>query len=320
MKVHLFSHESDLDGIISAAIGLIRFPQAEVVFMGYSKENFLTLIEKISIANRLMEKSIFIISDLGLNDSLIQPLRDIFIEASKKKNDIIWVDHHPWSENGINEIKRHIELVFDPSGKKCASDLMYERFLFGNDIARILASLAHAMDFFTKDQYLTPISELIKYYLSFQDSSSRLFDLSLRISNGILWDINMERDYRRYSILSNNDKKEVLSTMIKKSISSLDVVFVRSSLYLQTSLFSEEIFRITNADLVIFYDEKGKISIRRNNEKIACNEIAAHLFFGGGHKYAAGGCVKKMSTVEDVIIEIERAIANIYDNDSKIIK
>ncbi|MDX1371669.1 MAG: hypothetical protein R3321_04325 [Nitrososphaeraceae archaeon] len=319
MKVTLFSHESDLDGLISASIGLIRFPQAKVIFLGYSKESFLTLAERISIANRNNEKHTFIISDLGLAESLVDPLKNVFIDVSVKKNDLIWVDHHPWSERSITKIKEYVELVLDRSGKKCASELMYERFLFGNERAKILASLAHAMDFFTKDQYLTPISELIKYYLSFQDSGSRLLNLSIRLSSGILWDVDMEKDYRKYSILSHNDKKEVLSSMRKKNISCFEVVFVKSSLYLQTSLFSEEVFKITNADLAIFYDENGKISIRRNTEKIACNKIAERLLFGGGHKYAAGGYIK-MSTVEDVIREIELIVSNLYPNNSKIRK
>ena len=319
MKVTLFSHESDLDGLISAAIGLIRFPQAKVIFLGYSKESFLTLVEKISIANKINEKHTFIISDLGLSDSFVDLLKNVFIDSSTNKNDLIWVDHHPWSENSINEVNEYIELVLDQTGKKCASELMYERFLVGNERAKILASLAHAMDFFTKDRYLTPISELIKYYLSFQDSGSRLFNLSIRLSKGILWDVDMENDYRKYSILSNIDKKEVLSSMRKKNINCLDVVFVKSSKYLQTSLFSEEVFKITNADLAIFYDENGKISIRRNNEKIACNEIAECMLFGGGHKYAAGGYLK-VTTLEDVIKEIERIVSNLYPNYGKITK
>ena len=34
MKVIIFSHESDLDGLYSAAIGLMRYPQAMTVFLG----------------------------------------------------------------------------------------------------------------------------------------------------------------------------------------------------------------------------------------------------------------------------------------------
>jgi len=39
LKVLIFSHESDLDGLYSAAIGLIRYPQAMTVFLGYGADN-----------------------------------------------------------------------------------------------------------------------------------------------------------------------------------------------------------------------------------------------------------------------------------------
>ena len=58
--------------------------------------------------------------------------------------------------------------------KNVAADLMYETFLRGNEIAATLARLAHAMDFFTNDQYLTPTSELIHYYRTFSDFYRRL--------------------------------------------------------------------------------------------------------------------------------------------------
>ena len=43
MKVMIFSHESDLDGLYSAAIGLLRYPQAMTIFLGYGLENFQKL-------------------------------------------------------------------------------------------------------------------------------------------------------------------------------------------------------------------------------------------------------------------------------------
>ena len=43
MEVLIFSHESDMDGLFSAAIGLLRYPQARTVFLGYGKESFETM-------------------------------------------------------------------------------------------------------------------------------------------------------------------------------------------------------------------------------------------------------------------------------------
>jgi uncharacterized protein len=66
---------------------------------------------------------------------------------------------------------------------------------------------------------------------------------------------------------------------------------------------------VTNADIAIFYGENGKISIRRNNDKIDCNAIALNLIDGGGHKFAAGGTIQSDPNKSDNIIsEIERII------------
>jgi oligoribonuclease NrnB/cAMP/cGMP phosphodiesterase (DHH superfamily) len=312
MRVVLFSHESDVDGIFSTAIGLIRYPQARTFFLDYSKESFMKIINQIFFSNEFQEKKLFIISDLGFNDSLLNIFKGTLNNFNKIKNEIIWVDHHPWSKNTIDEIHSFVELILDDSGKKCASELMYERFLLDNDYARHLANLAHTTDFFIKDQYITPLPEIIRYYLTFNDSYERLAKLAHKISKGILWDIQLSEDYKKYESLRDNDKKQVLEELKIKKIDDLNVVFVRSTPYIQTSLFSEEIFNQTNADLAIFYGKNGKISIRRNNDKIDCNAIALKLIDGGGHKFAAGGTIRSdPSKVEDIISEIEETIVNI---------
>jgi len=189
---------------------------------------------------------------------------------------------------------------------------MYEYFLIDNDYALNLAKFAHTTDYFLKDQYITPLPELIRYYLTFSDSHQRLSKLALKISNGILWDIEMTKDYKKYELLRDNDKSKVLKELKTKKIDDLDVIFVRSTPYLQTSIFSEEIFNLTNADLAIFYDKNGKISIRRNTDKIECNAIALKLKDGGGHKFAAGGTINNNpDNIEEIMAEIEQIIINI---------
>ena len=309
MRVTLFSHESDVDGIFSSSIGLIRYPQARTFFLDYSKESFMKIINQILFSNESEEKNIFIVSDLGFNDSLLGIFKSTFLGCKKSNNEVIWVDHHPWSKNTIDEVNPFVELILDNSGIKCAAELMYERFLLDNSYAKHLANLAHTIDFFTKCQYLTPLPEIIRYYLNFNDSYERLAKLAHKISKGILWDIDMSEDYTRYETLRDTDKKRVLNDLKIKKINELNVVFVRSSPYIQTSLFSEEVFSLTNADVAIFYGKNGNISIRRNNDKIDCNAIALNLSDGGGHKFAAGGTVRSdPNKLEDIISEIEQII------------
>lgn len=309
MRVTLFSHESDVDGIFSTSIGLIRYPQARTFFLDYSKESFMKIVNQIFFSNESQEKNIFIVSDLGFNDNLLSIFKSAFLGSKKSNNEVIWVDHHPWSKNTIDEVNPFVELILDNSGIKCASELMYERFLFDNGYAKHLANLAHSIDFFTKDMYLTPLPEIIRYYLNFNDSYERLSKLAHKISKGILWDIDLSEDYSKYESLRDIDKREVLNDLKIKKMDDLNVVFVRLSPYIQTSLFSEEVFNLTNADVAIFYGKNGKISIRRNNDKIDCNAIALNLIDGGGHKFAAGGTIRSdPNKLEDIILEIEQTI------------
>jgi len=70
------------------------------------------------------------------------------------------------------------------------------------------------------------------------------------------------------------------------------------------------VFTKTNADLVMLYSTKGKVSIRRNNDAISCRDVAANLPEGGGHAYAAGATFKSdPSDTSAVISELEAAVA-----------
>jgi uncharacterized protein len=312
MKVIIFSHESDLDGLYSTAIGLMRYPQAMTVFLGYGAENFSKLGNFIQSAARHppSESGQIVIADLGLNDELIETCRKIFSDAVLKGWKIMWVDHHPWSQQAIEAVKPLVEIVLDASGRKCAADLMYETLLPGNILAAKLASMAHTMDFFTKDQYLTPISELIRYYQTFPDFYYRLSNLAVKSAKGILWDVEMQSDYNSYVHLRDEAKAQVFASLQIRQAGRFKVAYVHSSPYLQNSLFSEEVFANTNADLVMFYSTKGKVSIRRNNDSISCRSIAANLSEGGGHDYAAGATFKSdPSDTAAVFLELEAAVA-----------
>jgi oligoribonuclease NrnB/cAMP/cGMP phosphodiesterase (DHH superfamily) len=311
-KVIIFSHESDLDGLYSAAIGLMRYPQAMTVFLGYGAENFSKLGNFIYSADRYSpsECGQIVIADLGLNDELIETCRKVFSDAVLKGWKIMWVDHHPWSQLAIEAVKPFVEIVLDASGRKCAADLMYETLLPGNILAAKLASMAHTMDFFTRDQYLTPISELIRYYQTFPDFYYRLSNLAEKSAKGILWDVEMQSDYNGYVRLRDEAKAKVFSSLQIRQVGRFKVAYVQSSPYLQNSLFSEEVFANTKADLVMFYSTKGKVSIRRDNDLISCRSIAANLSEGGGHDYAAGATFKSdPSDITAVLLELEAAAA-----------
>lgn len=310
MKVMIFSHESDLDGLYSAAIGLLRYPQAMTIFLGYGAENFQKLGNFINSAtHHSTERGLIIIADLGLNDDLVETCRQIFSDAVRDGWKIMWVDHHPWSQQAKDAVKQFAEVVLDSSGGKCAAELMHEALMPGNVLAARLAGMAHTMDFFIKDQYLTPITELIRYYQTFPDFYDRMSDLARKSARGILWDVEMQSDYNNYARLRDKAKAQVYATMQTRPAGKFKVVYVQSSPYLNSSLFSEEVFSKTNADLVMFYSTKGKVSIRRNNDAISCRDVAANLPDGGGHAYAAGATFRSNpADTTAVIAELEAAV------------
>lgn len=311
MKVIIFSHESDLDGLYSAAIGLLRYPQAMTIFLGYGLQNFQKLGNFIySATHYSSERGLIIIADLGLNDDLIETCIQTLSDAVRDGWKIMWIDHHPWSQQAIDAVKPFVEIVLDVSGNKCAADLMHETCLPDNALAGKLAAMAHTMDFFTKDQYLTPISEMIRYYQTFPNFYERLSELARKSARGILWDIEMHDDYNDYVHLRDEAKAQVFATIQVRPVGRFRVAYVQSSPYLQSSLFSEEVFAKTNADLAMFYSVKGKVSIRRNNDSISCRDVAANLPEGGGHAYAAGATFKSDPTdTAAVISELETAVA-----------
>ena len=312
MNSIIVTHESDVDGVFSASIALMRYPQSKLVFSSYGKDNFLRisdLIYKEVVSSQ--GKGLVIFTDLGLNDESISPISDTFSFLMSNSWSVLWIDHHPWSESALNLFDKNkaLQLILDRGGNKCASELMYEQLLNGNDRAKQLASIAHTSDYLLKDQDIPPLPELIVYYRTLSNFYSKLTVLAKRISDGILWDTEMQADYNTYVNLRNEAKSNSLKMVrIQKLSGGLNMALVPVSSYIQTSLFSEEIFQKTKADVVFFFNKEAKVSIRRNNPIIECNKIANELIEGGGHEYAAGAkMASEPDHMDEILIEIENA-------------
>lgn len=312
MNSIIVSHESDVDGVFSASIALMRYPQSKVIFTSYGKDNFLRisdLIYKEVVATQ--GNGLVIFTDLGLNDESISPISDTFSFLKSNSWSVLWIDHHPWSETALNlfEKDKTFELVLDRGGNKCASELMYEHLLYGNNKAKQLASIAHTSDYLLKDQDIPPLPELIVYYRTLSNFYSKITRLAQRVSDGILWDTEMQSDFNNYVNLRNEAKSNSLKMIRIQGLSGgLKMAIIPVSSYIQTSLFSEEIFQKTAVDVAFFFNKEGKVSIRRNNPIIECNKIANELFEGGGHEYAAGGKMKSdADQIDKVLKELQDA-------------
>lgn len=319
MNVIIVSHESDVDGVFSASIVLMRYPQAKTFFTTYGKENFnriSDLVSKEVICNS--RPGIVVFCDLGLNKEIIPLISELFEFVHSHSWSIIWLDHHPWTTEAINLFSKKgddmSKLILDSSGKKCAAELVYQFMLEGNVKAQDLALMAHTSDFLLKDQFLPPLPELIIYYKTLPDFYNRLACLSRKISKGILWDTEMQEEYILYAKLSEESKLYSWKKFQEVELSGgIRMAVIPAGPYIQSSLFSEEIFEKTKVDILFFLMKDGKVSIRRRNPSLNCNDIASELMEGGGHKYAAGGKIRSdPEDIDKVILELGNAVENSF--------
>ena len=310
MRVIICTHEADIDGMYSASVALMRFPRAKVSFYNYGLDNFKKMFDYLKYESKTKD-GLAIISDLGINDNNVSNLCVASIQYLKKRQwAVIWVDHHPWHRKSLISIRKLVKLFHDSSGKKCATELMYEKLMYKNKNAEQLKSIAHSSDFMSNiKNHDSRLSELIHFYKNSANSKQNLESLVQKASKGILWDSDMQKDYTKFIKISDFQKKESFKTLTLKKILSLNVAFAFTYPYVQTSLFSHELFSNMKVDLAMLFNRRGKVSIRRNTNRISCNKIASYLVEGGGHDFASGG--KLQSNPRDIkacIREMEEAI------------
>jgi oligoribonuclease NrnB/cAMP/cGMP phosphodiesterase (DHH superfamily) len=303
------SHESDLDGIFSASIASIKFPEADISFYNYGRSNFEKMFEHIMLNVKKEATGKIIISDLGINPDVEDLSISAIREFSRMEWKVIWVDHHPWSKEVKSSIAPMATVIHDESGQRCASELMLEYIRLDSKVAKQLSIMAHAMDFMTGGVYMVPISELIQYYRNLPHSEKNLTDLARKAANGVLWDTEMQSTYGRYLSIYEKERQRAWKSLVMRKIAGLDVAFLCISNYIQSSLFSKEVFSKTGADLCLLYGTNGRVSIRRNNNKTSCRIIASFLVEGGGHDYAAGGKLKSIALDTDACVsELEEVV------------
>jgi oligoribonuclease NrnB/cAMP/cGMP phosphodiesterase (DHH superfamily) len=310
MRVIICTHEADIDGMYSASVALMRFPRAKVSFYNYGLDNFKKMFDYLKYESKT-KNGLAIISDLGINDDNVSNLCVESIQYLKKRHwAVIWVDHHPWHRKSLISIRKLVKLFHDSSGKKCATELMYEKLMYKNKNAEQLKSIAHSSDFMSNiKNHDSRLSELIHFYKNSANSKQNLESLVQKASKAILWDSDMQKDYTKFIKISDFQKKESLKTLTIKKILSLKVAFAFTYPYVQTSLFSHELFSNPKIDLAMLFNRRGKVSIRRNTDRISCNKIASYLVEGGGHDFASGGKLQSNPrNIKACIKEMEEAI------------
>ncbi|MEM3832250.1 MAG: hypothetical protein QW128_01440 [Thermoprotei archaeon] len=288
---YIFSHKRDCDGLMSAAIYLRANPSAQILLIDYYEHEIANML---NIFNEIMlkeDRGTIVITDFMPMESVSQLIISAFSRLKDKGWRIVWIDHHQWRENVKKSISDVAEIYINTS--YCASELMRKKF--GNDdkIYDILAEIGKDTDFHLN---LYPISLLLTDIITFYNYSQneeKLKKLVYKFAQGILWDYEMNRDWKDYMIMKKKAINELKPTIVSKKINNYIVSVGFSSKLISYSEALDIIMERDNSDLgVVVFPDGSLILRRKENTIIKCNKIA-EFFEGGGHLFIAGGILPK---------------------------
>ncbi len=339
----IFSHEQDVDGLFSAAVLKMVYPNSEVILTNYGIENMLRVKDKILSFIQSFSSGTIIISDIGVNHESYLPIFEALRMSKQKGFSNIWIDHHVWPEEMEEIFSLVCEMVLcSESGirsheaKKCATELCIERFEPASIYAKTLGSIAHRTDFPDSARFpLPPLTGLISYYLGKKELNHKLYSVILdNVCRGILWNTEMQDDMIEASrLIDESIMRSINSAVIKEfdikpettvedEIRKVRVAIAKADSFVSRSVLLGKIIDDDKIDLAIAYTAEGKLSLRRKQHRVTegdiqidCSTIASAFREGGGHPGAAGGFLR--SNIEQngdasALNEIELTIKNYF--------
>jgi hypothetical protein len=338
----IFSHEQDVDGLFSAAVLRMTYPNSEVILTNYGFQNMLALKNKILSFTQSHNLGTIIISDIGVNYESYLPVYEALSTSKQRGFSNIWIDHHLWPEgmeekfSPICEMVLYSETQMERNGiKKCATELCIDRFGSASAYAKTLGLIAHRTDFPESVRFpLPPLTALISYYLGKKELYHKLYSVILdNVSLGVLWNTEMQEDIIEASrLIDESIMRSINSIIIKEfdfippgtteQVRSLSVAIAKADSFVNRSMLLGKIIDEFKVDLAMAYTPEGKLSVRRRHDlvekglQIDCSKVASAFREGGGHPGAAGGFLK--TNVEQkgdgaAVIEIEITIQNYFE-------
>jgi hypothetical protein len=338
----IFSHEQDVDGLFSAAVLKMVYPQSEVILTNYGFQNMMAVKNKILSFTQSHNLGTIIISDIGINYESYLPVYEALSTSKQRGFSNIWIDHHVWPEGMEEKFSPICEMVLCSETemgrngvKKCATELCIERFAPASAYAKTLGCIAHRTDFPESVKFpLPPLTGLISYYLGKKELNHKLYSVILdNVSLGVLWNIEMQEDMIEASrLIDESIMRSIRSMVIKEfdfkppgtieQVRNVRVAIAKADSFVSRSLLLGKIINESEIDLAIAYTPDGKLSLRRRHNlpekdlQIDCSNVAAAFREGGGHAGAAGGFLR--TDVEQdgdggAIIEIEHTIQKYFE-------
>jgi oligoribonuclease NrnB/cAMP/cGMP phosphodiesterase (DHH superfamily) len=285
MKILLFTHISDVDGLNNVVLSKQAFKKVEYV-----------LCEASDVDNKIREKIIdfdlydyIYVTDLCPTDNML-----LFIDASRYKNKFKVFDHH---KGALEQLSRNYDFVTlkieDDKGLCCGTSLFYE-YLVSNNLIKSTDNLNKLVELtrkydtweWKKDnnidaRNLTWLFNAcgIDEYLKILEKRVMKNDFSLE-----------ESDYEKIEKWKNDFDLQI-STIVKRmkfmSINGYKAGIVSSAYEYRNDIADYIRDRKYDIDfLAIVFTDKSSVSYRSIKEDVDVNEIAK-LYGGKGHVNAS---------------------------------
>jgi oligoribonuclease NrnB/cAMP/cGMP phosphodiesterase (DHH superfamily) len=308
------SHDKDVDGLNSAAI-VWRYAKSKglgfnVILTDYGG------FEQVFSAVAMRRNTLIVVTDLGMDETTQDVIISGLSRAIAQGCRIVWLDHHQWSERSIKII---LSLPNKPVLKinhdYCAAEIAHKVLMPRDEISGELAGIAHDTDFNLREipaaNALTDAVSVLRFGAI--DKREEMLDvlypvLSTLAESGLdgVWDKTtqkfkdplLEKRVAYYRKEKIKKMRKALSghcdyVLFNRLVRVVEIPSGLTSTDMGTFASDPENLKLNGenlevADLLLILSPGGMLGVRRGRENVLCN-MAAKLFNGGGHPYAAGG-------------------------------
>ncbi len=271
-------HHNDFDGIMGA-VALYRLHSSDD-FKSFptSRRKFLKTFKR-AIKER---PDLLYVVDIGPNESELEEIENLLRD---KEFELIWMDHHKWSDKIFETLRKYAEVIYDRStcGAGLAARYAKEK---GADLCSCceeLVELSCDIDLWIRKD---PRSEKMSVALGNERWRPYLIEKLWRC---VGWDKDWEDAYEE----TIKEMKEFLETAIKNAVTfkvndvEAIVIPIRKKQIAWVSFLAEFLRQKKPYDVIVFESDVGSLHMRRGSEKVDLSELA-RMLGGGGHPAAAG--------------------------------
>ncbi len=280
MKVKIFSHKSDPDGIGSVIVVSLAYQNASFEVFPNNRELDERLDEFLSNKEYLNYDKIYI-ADLCPNNALLKKM------ASLTSNPFVVYDHHLTSSK---ETESYPFVHIEASSGQCATSLLYQdlKGKFDNETLNTLVYLTRMHDtWLWKEENVTKSLDLesIYHYLGAYGYYYYFRDKCLKNDN-----VFFNKEEERWLIYQNKEEqekiKDILNRLVVKQVDGLTFATVYGP-YLLRNLVADSLRdREDNIDILIYLTPDNETISFRSISGVPVNDLAEELG-GGGHAKSA---------------------------------